>query len=39
MKAAQKEKKKKDDVVKVVKKGRGKSARSTIIEACTSRTR
>ncbi|KKL88765.1 hypothetical protein LCGC14_1921440 [marine sediment metagenome] len=29
----------KKDMLKVVKKGHGKSVKSTIIEACTSRTR
>jgi hypothetical protein len=39
MKPEQKEKKEKKDMLKLVKKGHGKSAKSTIIEACTSRTR
>ena len=33
------EKKEKKEMLKVVKKGRGKSAKATISEACTSRTR
>ncbi len=39
MKADKKETKEKKDMLKVVKEGHGKSAKSTIIEACTSRTR
>lgn len=39
MKAEKKEKKEKKSMLKVVKKGHGKSAKTTIIEACTSRTR
>ena len=39
MKAENKEKKEKIDMLKFAKKGHGKSAKSTIIEACTSRTR
>jgi len=33
------EKKEKKDMLKVVRKGHGKSAKATISEACTSRTR
>lgn len=39
MKAEKKEKKENKEMLKVVKKGHGKSAKATIVEACTSRTR
>ena len=39
MTAEKKKKKEKKDMLKIAKKGHGKSAKSTIIEACTSRTR
>ena len=39
MKADKKEQKEEKDMLKVVEKGHGKSAKATISEACTSRTR